>query len=92
MATAQITFLTAGGPSGGVNVFNCNPLKTPEDVSSGAASSAAPRDCYVKMVLEADMRVAFGPSASATSGDEVFTAGTWDRFIPAGHKVAVLDK
>lgn len=90
MATANVTFLTAGGPSGSMQVYNASPLST-EDVASGATSAAAPRDCYVKIVLDADMRVEFGPAPTATATSELLTAGTSDRFVPLGFKVSVLD-
>jgi len=95
MGTVNVAFLSAGGPSGAVPVYNAIPLSTENVTSSGvsaASTGAAPRPCYVRVRTDTAVRMAFGPTPTAVATGMWLGANeTFDAFVPAGTKVAVID-
>lgn len=92
MATANVTFLTVGGPSGAISAFNGVPLEASQDVASGAASTASPRECWCRVYTTGAMRVLFSQATSPTAAStDMYVNGAFEAWVPAGTKVAVLD-
>lgn len=94
MATVNIAFMTAGGVSGAMPVFNAEPLLVEDVTSSGtsAQSSAAPVPCFVRVIADGAVRVAFGPNPTATTSDlKLVPNQPLDLAVARGHKVAVID-
>lgn len=93
MGTANVAFFKV--PGNGVPVRNAAPLLSENVTTSGtsAQSSASPQECYVSISSDTTVRAAFAPDPTATATGVRIAAGvTFDGFIPAGFKVALIDE
>ena len=88
---ANIKFMSAGGPTGAMPAFNCQPLLPGEDVTTGNRSTPAPVDCYVRVYTDVSMRVAFGGASVTAASTDMQVSGEFTGFVPAGTYVAVVD-